>query len=378
MDSASRFVAATLDVPRRESCQESFWSSSESARRVLPVRVLERHRIAIDAQPDESMRPSARCRLPTSRLRGAVVDASARSPDGEPTKPFVEAFPGRRPRRRPRRGDRARADRPVLAAARQARAPRPEHCRGLPCLLAARRLQGGHRPPHRPLFAFHRDAGSRAGSRLPAEVPPLLARDPAVQRAHPHPAPQGRPAARHSREARHVRRGPARRRPRRRGDRRPRRPDDARVLRARRRRRDGRARRSRGDEAARSDRPEEVLPHGRQLPRARGGVEAGGVDARDRALDRLLPERGRDRRAGRARRVPRAPDGGARLRARARGRDLEAGQVVLARGGGATTSAATSSSTTSRRATSSGARCARACSRSARRSTRSARSGPGS
>ena len=71
----------------------------------------------------------------------------------------------------------------------------------------------------------------------------------------------------------------------------------------------------------RADRAEEVLPHGRQLPRARGGVEAGRLDARDRAVDRLLPERRRDRRAGRAGRLPGAPDRGARLRARARGRD---------------------------------------------------------
>ena len=73
--------------------------------------------------------------------------------------------------------------------------------------------------------------------------------------------------------------------------------------------------------APRADRPEEVLPHGRELPRARGGVEAGRLVARDRAVDRLLPERRRDRRAGRAGRLPGAPDRGARLRARARGRD---------------------------------------------------------
>ena len=39
-------------------------------------------------------------------------------------------------------------------------------------------------------------------------------------------------------------------------------------------------------------------------------------------VDRLLPERRRDRRPRRAGRLPRAPDRGARLRARARGRDL--------------------------------------------------------
>ena len=67
------------------------------------------------------------------------------------------------------------------------------------------------------------------------------------------------------------------------------------------RRRPARAACSRGREAARADRPEEVLPHGGQLPRARGGVEARRLVARDRAVDRLLPERRRDRRAGRRR-----------------------------------------------------------------------------
>ena len=110
-------------------------------------------------------------------------------------------------------------------------------------------------------------------------------------------------------------------------------PDDARVVRARRRGRDRRARRARRGDAARADRPEEVLPHGRQLPRARGGVEARRLVARDRALDRLLPERRRDRRAGRAGRLSRAPDRGARLRARAGGRDAQGRQVVPAGGG---------------------------------------------
>ena len=110
---------------------------------------------------------------------------------------------------------------------------------------------------------------------------------------------------------------------RRRGDRRARRADHARVVRARRRGRDRRARAARGRAAARADRAEEVLPHGRQLPRARGGVEARRLVARDRAVDRLLPERRRDRRAGRAGRLSRAPDRGARLRARAGGRAEE-------------------------------------------------------
>ena len=54
----------------------------------------------------------------------------------------------------------------------------------------------------------------------------------------------------------------------------------------------------------------------------------------DRAVDQLLPERRRDRRPRRAGHLPRAPDRGARLRARARRRAQEGGQVVLARGGG--------------------------------------------
>ena len=82
-----------------------------------------------------------------------------------------------------------------------------------------------------------------------------------------------------------------------------------------------------------ADRPEEVLPHGRELPRARRGVEERQLVARDRAVDQLLPERRRDRRARRARDLPRAPDGGARLRAGARRRPREAGQVVHAGGG---------------------------------------------
>ena len=84
---------------------------------------------------------------------------------------------------------------------------------------------------------------------------------------------------------------------RRRRDRAPRRADDARVLRARRGRRHGRADAARRCAAAGADRPEEVLPHGRQLPGARGGVEERRLVARDRAVDRVLPERRRDRRA---------------------------------------------------------------------------------
>ena len=66
-------------------------------------------------------------------------------------------------------------------------------------------------------------------------------------------------------EARHLRRG-AGGPDRRRGDRRPRRADDAGVVRARRLRRDRRAHPAVGGAAARADHPEEVLPHGRQLP----------------------------------------------------------------------------------------------------------------
>ena len=97
-------------------------------------------------------------------------------------------------------------------------------------------------------------------------------------------------------------------------------PDMRDVLRARRRGRHDRAHAARRREAARADRPEEVLPHRRQLPRARGRVEERRLVARDRAVDHLLPERRRDHRPRRADHLPRAPDRGARLRARARRR----------------------------------------------------------
>ncbi len=96
-------------------------------------------------------------------------------------------------------------------------------------------------------------------------------------------------------EARHVRRGqgrPHRRRRRARAGR----ADDARVLRARRRRRCRPGARARRRHAARTDHPEEAHPHGGQLPRARGGVEARRVVAQDRAVDLLLPERRRHHR----------------------------------------------------------------------------------
>src|SRR6266513_2235454 len=131
----------------------------------------------------------------------------------------------------------------------------------------------------------------------------------------------------------HLRRRQGRRAARR-HDRAARSPDDARVLRARRAAGPNRRGvRPRGRHASRADRAEEVLPHGRQFPRARGRVEAGRVVAPDRALDHVLPERGRDRWAGRAGRLSGAPDRRARLRAGAGGRDPEGGEVVRARGG---------------------------------------------
>ena len=87
-----------------------------------------------------------------------------------------------------------------------------------------------------------------------------------------------------------------------------------------------RARRARRRAPARADHPEEVLPHLRQLPRARGGVEGRRLVARDRAVDRLLPERRRDHRPRRADHLPRAPDRRARPRARAR-RDHRQGRA---------------------------------------------------
>ncbi len=111
-------------------------------------------------------------------------------------------------------------------------------------------------------------------------------------------------------------------------------PDMRDLLRARRRRRGRRADAARRGAPAGADRPEEVLPHRGQLPRARGRVEERRLVARDRAVDRLLPERRRDRRPGRAGRLPGAPDRGARLRARARGGAAQAREVVRARGGG--------------------------------------------
>ena len=46
--------------------------------------------------------------------------------------------------------------------------------------------------------------------------------------------------------------------------------------------------------------PEEVLPHGRQLPRAQDRVGERQLVARHRAVDQLLPERRRDHRPRRA------------------------------------------------------------------------------
>ena len=104
---------------------------------------------------------------------------------------------------------------------------------------------------------------------------------------------------------------------------------DARVLRAPAGADDAVARTPLADADSGADRPEEVLPHRRQLPRARGGVEERQLVAPDRAVDHLLPERRRDRRPRRADHLSRAPHRGARLRARARRRPQEGRQVVL-------------------------------------------------
>ena len=98
---------------------------------------------------------------------------------------------------------------------------------------------------------------------------------------------------------------------------------------------DRRARAAGRREAPGADRAEEVLPHRGQLPRARGRVEERQSRVpRDRAVDRLLPERRRDHRPGRADRLSGASDRGARLRARARGDHRQGRQVVRAGGGG--------------------------------------------
>ena len=86
--------------------------------------------------------------------------------------------------------------------------------------------------------------------------------------------------------------------------------------------------------AARADRPQEVLPHGGQLPGAPRGVQERQLVAPRATVDRLLPERRRDHRDGREHRLPaRRPDQRGRLRARAGGRDRQGRQVLLARGG---------------------------------------------
>ena len=54
--------------------------------------------------------------------------------------------------------------------------------------------------------------------------------------------------------------------------------------------------RARRRAAAGADHPEEVLPHGRQLPRAPRGVHARQLVAPGAAVDRVLPERRRDHR----------------------------------------------------------------------------------
>ena len=141
---------------------------------------------------------------------------------------------------------------------------------------------------------------------------------------------------------------------------------------------DRRAHAARRRRAARADRAEEVLPHRRQLPRARGRVEERRLVARDRAVDRLLPERRRDHRPRRAGRLPGAPDRGARLRARARRRDRQGRQVVRARGGDGLHRRLRDLQRHHRARHPAARDALAASSRSARRSTRSARSGRGS
>ena len=85
--------------------------------------------------------------------------------------------------------------------------------------------------------------------------------------------------------------------------------------------------------AARADRAEEVLPHGRQLHRPPRGAPGRRLVAPGAQGHRVLPERRRDHRPGRRDRLPRGPDQGARLRARAGHRHRQERQVLRARGG---------------------------------------------
>ena len=114
--------------------------------------------------------------------------------------------------------------------------------------------------------------------------------------------------------------------------------------------------RLRGRGSPGADRPEEVLPHGRKLPRAPRRIAEGRLVSSRRALDRVLPERRRHHRPGRADRLSGAPDERARLRARARRRHREGRQALRRRRSDGLRRAATRSSTTSRLATFSGER----------------------
>ncbi len=118
----------------------------------------------------------------------------------EPERPFLdEALHRSRPARGClRRGRRPRPDRPVLAPARRRARPRPAaHCRGVPRLRPAGRLQGGDRLPHRgsrrrPLPPRDRDACARRGPGVAPRVPSLLVRHQAVQRPDADSLPPGR------------------------------------------------------------------------------------------------------------------------------------------------------------------------------------------
>ena len=112
-----------------------------------------------------------------------------------------------------------------------------------------------------------------------------------------------------------------------------RRGDDARVLRARRRRRDGRARALAETRLRAPIVPKKFFHTAGNFREHEEESKQRRLVARDRTLDRLLPERRRARRARRARGLPGAPDGRARLRAGARRRAAQGGEVVPARGG---------------------------------------------
>ena len=207
--------------------------------------------------------------------------------------------------------------------------------RGIARLHAARRVQSGPRLPHRPRLAVHGDPRARRRSRFEAQVPPVLARRSPVQRAHPDPLTARRQTAGRGHRVKLVTFGEDRR---------------VGVL--------------EGDEIAVLD-----------VPTMREYFERGGADetgervslAETRLRAPIVPKKlihtagnfreheDESKQVGwsheiapwivffqnvdaivgprRAGRLSRAPDRGARLRARARGRDREGGEVVPARGG---------------------------------------------